>query len=120
MPIPISIQQILARYAGGERDFTALDLDGQTYDFSGATLRDADFSRCFLVASFRDADLRNAMFLHCNVKTCDFGGANLTGASFEGAAIDAATFVGADLTGSRFLGATEQGHVYSEDEKPLG
>src|SRR3989338_1093996 len=110
---------ILARYTEGGRSCTQLQLEGPVYDFSGATLVDVDFSDCFVVASFRNANLERAAFRNANVKTCDFSGANLRGASFEGSAIDGAVFTGADLTGASFLGASEQGCIYQLGEFPF-
>jgi len=110
---------ILARYSKGERSFTSLDLDDKNYDFTGATLIEADFSECFLTATFRGANLTRAVFKNANVKTCDFTDANLEGASFEGSAIDAAVFEGANLAAVSFTGASEQGHVYQAGELPI-
>lgn len=109
---------ILARYAQGERSFVSLDLDDADHDFSGATLAGANFSGCFITASFRGANLERAIFKNANVKTCDFTGANLQGACFEGSPIDGVIFTGANLVGASFLGASEQSHVYAAGELP--
>lgn len=109
---------ILERYAAGERSFTSDDFGDETHDLAGATLDDADFSGCFIVADFRGASLQRASFRNANVKTCDFSAANLLDASFEGAAIDGARFDGASLSGASFAGASDQGHIYSPNELP--
>jgi len=117
--MPPAVSEILSRYAAGERSFSHLDLDDRCYDFSGQTLEDADFSGCFIVASFRGARLARAKFKEANVKTCDFTNADLRDAVFDGSAIDAAIFQGADLTGTSFVGASEQGYLYQVGELPF-
>ncbi len=109
---------IIKRYLTGERDFTALDLDRDFSDFSGISLAGADFSRSFIIASFRGCNLAGVNFSNANVKTCDFSYANLEGACFEDSAIDGAIFTGANLDSASFIGASEQGFVYSLGEKP--
>lgn len=110
--------EILRRYAVGERSFVDLDLDEGVLGFDGADLSGIDFSGCVIYASFRAAKLRGANFSHASVKTCDFTGADLAGARFEGSAIDAAVFDGAALEGTSFLGASDQGHVFGPGELP--
>ena len=113
-----SSSSILERYAAGERSFASEHFDDDVHDLAGATLDDADFSGCFIVADFQGASLQRVSFRNANVKTCDFTGANLLYASFEGAAIDGAKFEGASLSGASFEGASEQGHIYAKDELP--
>lgn len=113
-----SSSSILERYAAGERSCASEHFDDEVHDLAGATLDDADFSGCFIVADFQGASLQRVSFRNANVKTCDFTGANLLYASFEGAAIDGAKFEGASLSGASFEGASEQGHIYAKDELP--
>jgi uncharacterized protein YjbI with pentapeptide repeats len=110
--------EILDRYAAGDRNFRDLDLDDRVYDFSDSDLRGAIFAGSFILASFRNADLRGADFTNCNVKTCDFSGASLTRATFCGSALDATTFQGADLSDANFEGASTQGYVFAKGELP--
>ena len=117
MDTPISAEDIIARYASGERSFVDLELDRETLDLSNVTLAGADFSRSFIFATFRGADLSGAVFDDANVKTCDFTGANLAGASFLRAAIDGATFTG-DLSDTTFDGAGWGGYTFLPGEKP--
>ena len=109
---------LIERYTAGERIFVGAELDARVYDFSGANLAFADFSRAFITASFRGANLQGANFWEANVKTSDFSGANLQGASFAGAAIDGAVFENANLIGVSFAGATESGYTYGPQEQP--
>ncbi|MGM9424694.1 DUF3144 domain-containing protein [Hydrogenophaga sp. MI9] len=115
---PKPTSTILERYAAGERSFASGDFGDQTHDLAGATLDDADFSGCLIVADFRGASLQRVSFRNANVKTCDFTGADLQDASFEGAAIDGARFDGASLSGASFTGASDQGHIYAPNELP--
>ena len=117
MDTPISASDIIARYRSGERSFVDLELDDEPLDLSSVTLAGADFSRCFIFASFRGADLSGAIFNDSNVKACDFTDANLAGASFRNAAIDGAVFTG-DLGGTTFDGASWYGHVFLPGENP--
>ena len=110
--------EILERYASGERSFVGSSLDDEVHDFSCTDLSEANFSHSFIFASFRNANLAGVNFSDANVKTCDFTGANLHGALFRNAAIDAAVFDGANLEGSTFEGASEQDHVYAKYELP--
>lgn len=110
--------EILFRYASGERDFRNLNLDDRTYNFDNSNLRGAVFTGGFLLASFRNADLEGADFSNCNLKTSDFSGAKLSGATFSGSAIDAADFNGADLRGTDFEGASAYGRMFSKSELP--
>ena len=111
--------EIVARYAAGERSFPGLELDGETMDLRNCNLWGADFSKSYIFADFRDANLQGVSFEHANVKTCDFRGANLRGASFRGALIDAAEFDGADMAGAVFEGATVHSHTFVAGEFPI-
>ena len=112
-------ENILTRYAAGERAFLDLDRDDGIYNFDGADLSDVRFSGSHFFATFRNANLTGADFSDCNVKTCDFSGADLTRATFFSSAIDAAIFEGAVLAHADFEEASEQGHVYAKGELPL-
>ena len=118
MPSVNSRDELLELYALGERCFVESNLDDAEWNFEGCDLRSADFSRSYILASFRDSNLAGAKFCHANVKTCDFSGANLTGARFDGAAIDSATFDGARLDGTTFTDASAYGHTYRPGERP--
>ena len=112
-------EQILERYAAGERDFRNLDLDDRTYDFSGANLAHARFSGSFIVADFANATLTGADFSRCNVKTCNFSGADLRQASFHSSAICAAVFDKAELDGTDFEDASWHSHRFKKGELPI-
>ena len=113
---PKTAQELLQRYASGERVF--LDLgkeDDFVGDFSNADLRGIALSG-FIDADFTGANLEKAT-LFGNLKTCIFRKANLAGALFQ-AAIDAADFEGAILEGADFTGSSAYSHVFKENEKP--
>lgn len=94
-------------------DLTNYDFPGagwdnlQKADFTGATLKQANFGKADLPsvdltgAIFINADLTNA-----NLTNANLTGANLTGANLMGANLTGATLTGANLTGADFTNAT--------------
>jgi uncharacterized protein YjbI with pentapeptide repeats len=112
------IDQLLLRYAAGERSFRHMELDDGIHDLRNLKLSGANFSGSFIVADFRGADLRNTDFTNANIKTCDFRGADLSGANFRGASLDATNFEGAQMQGTIFEGAFIQGHELKGHERP--
>jgi uncharacterized protein YjbI with pentapeptide repeats len=115
---PKSVEELLLRYSKGERYFAELELDNATYDFQNATLEGADFSRSFITADFRGANLKRTAFTSANIKTCDFRNTDLEGADLSGAALESTEFAGANLQGARFVGATIYNHTMKENEMP--
>jgi uncharacterized protein YjbI with pentapeptide repeats len=110
---------VLIRYAGGDRSFQALDAEGpDALALDGAVLEGADFSRSFLIGSFRRANLRGASFRDANVKCSDFSGADLTNADFRGAALCSTTFKGAILNGALFAGAYFHSFEMADGDAP--
>lgn len=100
-------EELLERYAAGERDFSGVDLSGvnlievglEGINLEGAILRGTEFDRSDLRgAIFRNADLEGAEFFLACLNGSDFRGANLKScriletsmirANFEGAIID--------------------------------
>ena len=115
---PQSAEELLRRYAEGERYFADSELDESENDLQNGKLEDADFSHSFIFADFRRANLKRASFADANVKSCDFRNADLEGADFSGAALEATQFEGANLQGARFTGAGCYGYRMKADEKP--
>ena len=76
-------QEVLRRYAAGERDFPCLNLRGQS--FQGQNLAGADFSE----SDIREANLRGANLNYSNLTKTDLRGADLTQACLTGACLDA-------------------------------
>ena len=115
---PESVEEIIARYAVGERYFGHADIpDGA--DFREATLEDAVFELSFLSsADFRGANLKRVSFRSANVKCSDFREADLEGATFEGASVEATDFAGANMSGVSFAGAGYYGYSLREGERP--
>jgi uncharacterized protein YjbI with pentapeptide repeats len=70
-------------------------LDG--FDFSGRTLKNAQFS---------NASLTGVIFSRALLQNAVLGGANLTDAKIDSTRLDYAVFFGATLTGATFAGAT--------------
>jgi uncharacterized protein YjbI with pentapeptide repeats len=103
---PESREELLRRYASGERSFPDTELSDA--DLVGVTLDGVSIERFswFFSTNFEGASLRGTSFRECNVKCASFRNADLTGASFELAAVEAAEFNGARLEGVSFVGAT--------------
>jgi hypothetical protein len=118
LPMPNTQDSLRLRLAAGERNFENQELDETWYDLQDMNLEGVNFSRTFLVASFRGSNLKGSKFIEANVKTCDFSNTDLRLSNFSGAAIDGAIFTAANLAGASFLGASEQGHVYAAGELP--
>ena len=116
---PESREELLHRYASGERSFPETDLSD--VDLGGCTLDGASFEEqsWFSSTVFDGSSLRGTIFRECHVKCASFRQADLTGASFELAAIEATDFHGATLTGVNFVGATSYGYtIRSGDPQP--
>ncbi len=81
--------EVLRRYAAGERDFRGVNLRGQS--FKGKDLSGADFS---------EADIRGANFTNAYLKDAKFCGdrQNLRGVNLQGANLADASFIGVDLS----------------------
>lgn len=79
---PQSVDDLLRRYACGERYFAGADIpDGA--NFQNVNLEGASFEGAFLSdADFRGANLGNVNFRNANLKCSDFRGADLKGAVF--------------------------------------
>lgn len=114
---PESREELLRRYASGERDFPNTDLCDA--DLAGVALDGANFERWswFSDTNFEGASLRGTSFRECNVKCASFRHADLTGASFERAAVEAADFDGAALEGVSFVGATCYGYTIRDGDQ---
>lgn len=114
---PTTVEDLLRRYAVGERTFPETDLSES--DLSGVTLDDAIFepSSWFFDSNFEGASLRGVSFRECNVKCANFRHADLTGASFERAAIEAVNCEGALLDGVPYTGATCYGITLTDDDQ---
>ena len=105
---PQSSEEVIRRYARGERRFTDMDLSGslEISNFEGATLVDSVFEGSELLdANFTGADLRNASFRRCGIKLANFQNADLRGACFEEASVEATNFERAKYNGDEFVGA---------------
>jgi uncharacterized protein YjbI with pentapeptide repeats len=118
---PKSRDELLDRYAAGERYFAGAELDQDMVsegilDLTSAVLDGADFSNCWFSALFSGASLRATNFAHANVKCCDFSRADLTDADFRGAAMEAATWVGAKVLRTKFGDVSLYGARLSEAE----
>jgi len=113
---PTSAEELLRRYAMGERRFPEADIpDGAC--FKGVVLAGAVFEHAWLSdADFRGADLRGVVFRQSNVKVSNFSGADLRGASFPETHVCAAIFAGALLDDASFEGALCYGAIIHDGD----
>ncbi|HET8890037.1 MAG TPA: pentapeptide repeat-containing protein [Candidatus Angelobacter sp.] len=95
----ITADELLQRYASGERSFEYIDLlEGSS--LRGAVLAGVIFDCSWTsMVDFREADLRNASFIESNVKVSDFRRADLRGATFRGCVLCGSIWKGAHLDG---------------------
>lgn len=119
---PQSAEELLSRYAAGERMFqhamlSGAKLDGQDLtranlfdadlsaaDLSGTTLRAANLSTTNLQgANLREADLFDANLFQAQLGDSDLRGANLTGADLTQARLTGALLGGAKLNSTNLL-----------------
>jgi len=105
----MDVEQLLHRYAEGQRDFSWVDL--RRADLRGASLSDASFYRADLTGTLLDgANLRRVSFLKANLMKADLSNADLTGANLKRA----------DLTGTIFTGAVLDAVTFSDITLPGG
>ena len=117
---PASAEELLRRYAAGERYFPHADIP-ELSSLEGCTLEGAVFEDAWVsCVTLRGANLRGVRFERCNVKCSDFSGADLRGASFRETHVEAASFEGATLEGASFAGALAYGGEFREGEVPRG
>ena len=84
----MTVEELIRRYAAGERDFAGSDLRGA--DLSEADLRGIDLSR----ANLREADLSGADLSDVSLYRADLSGAKLCGTRLRGADLRAAKLGG--------------------------
>ncbi|WP_299415577.1 pentapeptide repeat-containing protein [Acaryochloris sp. IP29b_bin.148] len=103
----MTAEELLERYAAGERDFSGIDLRGadlRGVDLHGADLSGADLSGADL-SGYRNSE---GIWIFSNLSKV-----NLSGANLEHAFVNAANLSDADLTNVRF-NCTEMLHVHLE------
>lgn len=110
----MTAEELIERYAAGERDFSGSDLRG--VDLSEAELRGIDLSG----ANLRQANLSGADLSEVNLYGADLSGATLRGTSLRGANLGAARlgstgqaervkFDGATVAAAQFVMAVLKG-----------
>ncbi len=90
-------EELLGRYAAGERDFKGVKLS-VSEELEGVCLQEIDFSYCRIdCASFIRTNLRGARLKNMTLWQADFTGANLSGADLSGADLSETCFEKANL-----------------------
>ena len=115
------VEEILKRYADGEREFLYVDLsraDLSTVDFGERSLKGVIYSKKIKFshanlsnANLSSANLRNAFMQFVNLTNANLNNANLErtlleGANLKGANLCSTNLAGADLTNADLSGAT--------------
>jgi uncharacterized protein YjbI with pentapeptide repeats len=102
----VDIQELLQRYAGGERDFSNCRLLYVDCDLTGVSLEYAIFVNAELAeCDFSGANLRGVNFSGAGLEQSAFNGCNLSAANLSGAFLNQVEFIGADLTGAYLINA---------------
>ncbi|WP_416212598.1 pentapeptide repeat-containing protein [Nostoc sp. ChiQUE01b] len=106
----MDVEELLERYAAGERDFSETDLSGGI-SLDEAYLIDINFSRANLYSiDLRHSDLSNANLRGANLRQADLGVAylinvDLRDANLTGARLEYCNLTGADLRDANLMGA---------------
>ena len=117
---PQSTDELLRRYAAGERFFLEADIP-EGSSLQNAVLAGACFKDSWLSdVDLRGADLRGCRFEGGNVKCSDFSGADMRGAVFIGTAVEATVWHGAKVDGADFTQASAYGSAIADPEFPFG
>ncbi len=118
---PQSAEELLRRYAAGERYFPDADIPDRS-SLRGATLAGAIFRDFWLSdVDLRDADLRGCRFENGNVKCSEFDNADLRNATFSGCVhVEASSWHGAKVDGTDFSGVWAYGSPINSPEFPFG
>lgn len=94
-------QELLHRYALGDRDFTKIDLSGA--NLAGMYLNNANFIGANLsYANLRNTQLNRVKLIAADLTQADLRGASLKKAKLMGAILDGANLIDADLTDAEF------------------
>ena len=124
LPDPVAqANQLLRRYAAGERDFSGICLIGcnlqganlEGINLSRANLMLADLSGCLLTgAKLTGANLIGAELVKANLREANLGGANLIGANLSQANLNGSQLMGANLSTATLCQAHLRGADLSE------
>ncbi len=101
----ISAEELLTRYAAGERDFPEVDL--RDANLTGADLRGINLSNAWLQGTdFSGADLSGAILEWADLEGVEMIGTNLSGANLKNACLSPASFEGANFSAADLTNVT--------------
>ena len=106
-------EELLRRYAAGERDFSWVDSIDADEELRGVVLRDINLSGVDLLADFTDADLSGANLVGCTLD-CYFDNTKLVGSNLFAADVELCSFEEAILDGANLRGI-RGGEINFED-----
>ncbi len=143
----IDVEELLERYATGERDFSEITINGsdelyranlsginlskssvgeifmEGSNLSGANLRGTQLGQtCLRDTNLRGADLTGADLRHANLNGANLTSANLTDASLQGATMQRVNLTDANLTGAEieFIREMTEGSIFCRTIMPNG
>ena len=99
----ISREELLQRYAAGERNFSGAKLEGMLdgIDLSGADLSGNRMAKFYLErAILKGVNLRNTRLTDSCLDAADMTGADLRGVRLEETSFDGANLTGVNLSGT--------------------
>ncbi|RMG14749.1 MAG: hypothetical protein D6728_01980 [Cyanobacteria bacterium J055] len=100
----MSIQELLGKYAAGERDFSGANLTEA--NLSRVHLCRANFSRAVLsIANLSGSNLNGANLSYAKLNVARLSGASLIGANLNGALLNVANLIRANLTEAELVQA---------------
>ena len=103
-------QELLERYANGERNFSSVDLSGA--NLIGVVLEDIIFEETTLKGGkFSRSILNRANFRNANLKGTEFDMTSLNKADFRGAYLEGSLIVETSLIRANFEGAIFRGYI---------
>lgn len=105
----MTAEELLERYAAGERDFSGIEVRA-TDELVSANLTGINLSGSLLAEMILDrVDLSDAILRNTHFGQTDLSGANLQRADLSGASLGHGSLDNADLTDARLIGAYLQG-----------
>lgn len=100
----MSVQELLEKYAAGERDFAGVNLTEA--NLSRVHLSRANFSRAILsIANLSGSNLNGADLSHAKLNVARLSGASLIDANLNGALLNVANLIRANLTEANLVQA---------------
>ena len=96
-----TLEELFNAYSEGKRHFLNWNFD-EDLSVNGRDLTDIFFEDCILFLDFKNAILKGAKFLGCNIKTADFRNSDLSNATIKNCSVESTIFTGAKIDNLTF------------------